>query len=117
MGKNSTTEEFIQKAKKIHGNKYNYSLVVYTKRTEKVKLICPIHGIFEQRAGCHISNGRGCAKCRILNLFLTNEDFIKKAQKKHKNKYAKENGIRLIRIPFTKINNIDELLSFDLNIS
>ena len=46
--KKLTTEEFIKRAKEIHGDKYDYSLVEYKGIYEKVKIICPIHGLFEQ---------------------------------------------------------------------
>lgn len=41
-----TTEEFIEKAKKVHGDKYDYSLVEYKDSRVKVKIICPKHGVF-----------------------------------------------------------------------
>lgn len=46
MSKKLTTEEFIEKARKIHGNKYDYSKVVYVNSQTKVCIICPIHGEF-----------------------------------------------------------------------
>jgi len=39
-----TTEEFIKKAKKVHGDKYDYSKSVYTEYNNKITIICPIHG-------------------------------------------------------------------------
>jgi len=39
-----TTEEFIKKAKKVHGDKYDYSKSVYTGYNNKITIICPIHG-------------------------------------------------------------------------
>ena len=60
--KAKTIEEFIKQCKKIHNNKYNYSLVNYKNNKQKIKIICPIHGEFEQRASSHI-NGLGCKKC------------------------------------------------------
>ena len=55
-------EEFIEKFSKIHNNKYDYSLVNYGKNNkEKVKIICPIHGIFEQSPRLHLNYG--CPKC------------------------------------------------------
>ncbi len=58
----STTEQFKEKSNKIHNFKYDYSLVIYTGNGEKVKIICPIHGIFEQTPHGHL-NGRGCSEC------------------------------------------------------
>jgi G:T-mismatch repair DNA endonuclease (very short patch repair protein) len=62
--KRLSTKEFIKRSNKIHDNKYNYSLTDYTNRRNKVKIICPDHGMFEQKAGSHMQ-GRGCSKCNI----------------------------------------------------
>ena len=56
------TDEFIEKILKIHGNKYDYSKVKYTKAKNKIIIICKIHGDFEQEAYCH-SIGVGCPIC------------------------------------------------------
>jgi very-short-patch-repair endonuclease len=84
VGKNKTTEEFIENAKKIHGDKYDYSLVIYYSAYIKIKIICPIHGIFEQIPHNHI-NYNGCPYCKEsygekkIRLFLINNKikFIK----------------------------------------
>jgi len=78
-------EYFIKKSNKIHNNKYDYSLVEYKNTNTKVKIICPEHGIFEQTPHSH-SNGNGCSSCVGLKKPTTNE-FIKKANKIHNNKY------------------------------
>lgn len=62
--KSKTTEEFIEKAKLIHGDKYDYSLVKYKNKKTKIKIICKIHGIFEQLPFSH-RRGNGCKKCSI----------------------------------------------------
>ena len=80
-----TTEEFIKKAKEVHGDKYNYSKVEYTGRKKKVCIICPIHGEFWQRADLHLS-GTGCPKCSKKYKYIT-EEFIKKAKEVHGDKY------------------------------
>lgn len=54
---------FIDESKKIHGIFYDYSLVNYKNTNEKIKIICPIHGEFEQRPKHHY-NGSGCPICR-----------------------------------------------------
>jgi len=53
---------FVEKANKIHNNKYDYSLVEYINSKSKIKIICPIHGVFEQTPAKHLM-GRGCQKC------------------------------------------------------
>ncbi|MCK9415950.1 DUF723 domain-containing protein [Candidatus Dojkabacteria bacterium] len=85
-------EEFILDCKNKHNNKYDYSLVNYKNSKEKIKIICPIHGIFEQLAYDH-KNGRGCPKCAIEKNTKRNSlnDIIDKAILLHKNKYSYEN--------------------------
>jgi len=61
--RSSTIEKFIEKAKKIHGDKYDYSLVKYLNAKTKVKIICSKHGVFEQIPDNHLAN-KGCPKCR-----------------------------------------------------
>ena len=79
-----TTEEFIKISKEAHGNKYDYSLVVYTNKYGKVKIKCHnCDEIFEQIAECHY-NGRGCMKC-YGNPRKTKEEFIAKAKKLYPN--------------------------------
>ena len=57
-----TTEDFIERSKKIHGDLYDYSESVYINSGEKVKIICKKHGVFQQIAGGHYL-GHGCPKC------------------------------------------------------
>lgn len=80
-----TNEYFIDKSKKIHDDKYNYSLVDYINSKTKVKIICPIHGIFEQIPDSHL-HGRGCNICNGGVKLIINE-FIKKSNDIHENKY------------------------------
>lgn len=58
-----TTEQFIQRAKNIHGLHYDYSLVEYIDSHKKVKIICPLHGAFLQTPNAHTSGRQGCKKC------------------------------------------------------
>jgi len=88
--KNMSTNIFIEKAKKIHNNKYDYSLIEYINSKTKVKIICPEHGIFEQKPNTHLT-GRNCNKCantiRGFKKKLNLDEFIEKAQLIHGNKY------------------------------
>jgi len=79
-----TNEVFIKKGKKIHYDKYDYSLVEYIDCNTKIKIICPIHGIFEQRPSSHL-RGDGCSKCS--NNFSSKDEFIIKSTNIHNNKY------------------------------
>lgn len=58
-----STEEFIKRARKVHGDYYDYSLTKYTRSNNKVTIICPKHGKFEQVAKTHLE-GSGCPKCK-----------------------------------------------------
>lgn len=80
-----TQDEFIDKAKKIHGNKYNYSKVNYVNSQTKVIIICPEHGEFLQKPNAHL-NGNGCPYCGG-SIRHTNESFIEKAKSIHGDKY------------------------------
>lgn len=57
-----TTEEFIQRAKAVHGDKYDYSKVKYVNNKTKVCIICPEHGHYEQVPSSHL-RGHGCPIC------------------------------------------------------
>jgi hypothetical protein len=85
MCKKLTTEEFIQKAKKIHGDKYDYSLVEYKDAKTKIKIICPKHGKFEQIPKNHLS-GYQCPKC-VGGVKYSQTEFLNKAKQKHGFKY------------------------------
>jgi very-short-patch-repair endonuclease len=75
---------FISRAMRIHNKKYDYSLVDYIRNDVKVKIICPEHGMFEQKPSKHLS-GQGCPKCANKN--ITNQEFIEKCNKIHNGKY------------------------------
>lgn len=59
----SDTEDFIQKAKEVHGDKYDYSKTEFINGSEKICIICPKHGEFWQSARQHLVLGYGCQKC------------------------------------------------------
>lgn len=85
------TEDFIERAKKIHTDrKYNYSKVNYINNYTKVCIICPKHGEFWQKPNKHLL-GHGCPGCKkesmSRKLSFCNEEFIKKANTVHNNKY------------------------------
>ena len=89
-GLEKTTEEFIEQAKKIHGDKFDYSKVNYIDSKHKVIIICTKHGEFKQKPGHHL-NGQGCPFCRAESvgkrMSLVLDTFIEKANKKHFGKY------------------------------
>lgn len=89
--KRMTTDEFIFKARKKHGDKYDYSLVNYINNNTEVSIICKKCGIvFYQKPIKHLA-GQGCRFCAIkerANLQKINyDDFIRRAKIVHGDKY------------------------------
>lgn len=173
-----TQEEFIEKSKLTHGDKYDYSLVEYKNSLENVSIICKIHGVFSQAPVQHV-RGRGCPKCKnsmgaqlvddyltsreipficeykdhecyyqnkllfdfavfkdsncteLLSLieydglqhfksvgFYGGDEAYEKIQIRDriKDQYCLTNGIKLIRIPYTEMANIETILDKELQI-
>ena len=86
-----TTEQFVKESQEIFGDLFDYSNVIYVNRRKKIKIICPIHGQFEQSPFLHLKSKTGCPKCgRELNdenRTKTTEIFIKNAESVHNGKY------------------------------
>jgi len=101
------TETFIKRAQELHkdpcGNPlYIYDESVYKNVREKIKIKCPKHGPFFQKADQHLNSGCGCRYCAAercsLRLTHTKEEFVKDSMRIHKNKdgtpkYGYENVI------------------------
>lgn len=101
MGTKFTTQDFITKAKNVHGEKYDYSQTIYKSSRDKVMIICPKHGLFNQIASSHLS-GNGCPKCARewsnerkqhhmesarRSRGMTTEQWIERAKSVHGDKY------------------------------
>lgn len=78
-------EEFIQRSQSVHKGYYDYSLVAYTNSDTVVKIVCPKHGVFEQRPYLHL-RGSKCASCAKVKKKTTHE-FICEALSIHDDKY------------------------------
>lgn len=89
MSRKITIDEFIRRAREKHGDKYDYSKVVYKSKDENVCIICPEHGEFWQTPANHYKHG--CPKCGIKLTsdakLKTTEDFIKESKSKFGDKY------------------------------
>lgn len=93
---NLTLNKFIEKANKIHDNKYDYSKSVYVNYNTPLTIICPIHGEFQQTPTRHL-NSSGCIKCAM--------------EEKHKR--GKNNKQSFISKATAKYGNIDDYSSID----
>jgi hypothetical protein len=81
------TKIFVEKARKVHGDKYNYSQSVYTGNKNKIKIICKEHGEFFQSPLDHYGQKKcGCRKCSGI-FPMDSESFIKISNNLHKGKY------------------------------
>ena len=90
MSKKRTTEDFVELSQKVHGDKYDYSLVNYKSKEDKVDIICPIHGVFSQKASLHLK-GSQCPQCSYIqrgnNCKKTKQEFILESNKIHNSFY------------------------------
>lgn len=84
MPKKFTQDEFVSRANIVHGNKYDYSKVVYNGSKSKITIICPHHGEYTKVASAHLG-GCGCSFCSGYR--YTTDTFIDKALLVHKGKY------------------------------
>lgn len=82
-------EDFIEKAKFHHGDKYDYSKSIYKSSQEKINIICPLHGEFYQLAQDHM-RGFGCAKCAGLD----KKEYISSSLNEELDKYIIKNFIQ-----------------------
>lgn len=77
MDKRFKGYQFLDRANKIHGDYYDYSLTEYKLSKQKVKIICPEHGVFEQTPDGHLS-GKGCKRCGVERALIKFKDNIRK---------------------------------------
>lgn len=107
MVKKFTTKEFVAKAKKVHGDKYDYSKVEYINSRTPVTIICPIHGEFQQTPADHLM-GHGCRKCgrMVVAKTLSNKtnSFIEKAKEIHGDRYD-----------YSKVNYINNITKIKIH--
>ena len=92
LTKKKTVEQFIEKAKEIHGDKYDYSLVEYKNTWTKIKIICQAHGEFFQKPMEHL-RGHGCLQCalernkskgcKVIEQFLEENQILFEREKKY----------------------------------
>lgn len=73
--KKNRKEKFLEQSKEVHGNRYDYSKVVYVDDETLVKIGCPEHGEFEQTPHKHLI-GERCEKCLTLLSFEESKSYI-----------------------------------------
>ena len=122
----NTTEYFVNKAKEVHGDRYDYSDVDYTRSFTPVTILCTIHGPFTQTPSVHLS-GSGCRQCANDSIGLSNSDnnesYIAKAVKIYGDRFdyskldykgtfdsitviCKEHNVTFTQLPNAHLNHI-----------
>lgn len=90
MSKQVTTEDFIKRARDVHGDRYDYSKSIYTGCEKDIEIICHEHGPFWQMPSNHLK-GKGCRKCGIASLTVSKrvpfDKFLEEAKLVHGDKY------------------------------
>lgn len=85
-----TTEQFIEKARLVHGDRFDYSLTEYVSRAQNVKIICKKHGVFEQLPSNHL-DGSICPECARIERGersrISQDEFIRRAKEEHGDRY------------------------------
>lgn len=84
--KRLTTEEFVERSRAVHGDRYDYSKAVYVDKRTKVEIVCPEHGSFWQLPTNHWK-GQGCPVCAGRAREFTTESFVERARKVHGDAY------------------------------
>jgi hypothetical protein len=91
-----TQEQYIDRVKSVHGAKYSYENTQYTSVSKKIRVTCPLHGVFQIAASGHIQ-GRGCKACgsikRAISHRLTQEEFLARVKDVHGDKYGLEEAV------------------------
>jgi len=73
-------DKFIEKAKQVHGDKYDYSKTEYITARNKVTITCPLHGDFDIKAGLHVNSKQGCRECGYMFSSFKKNEWIAKAK-------------------------------------
>lgn len=89
-GRGLSTDEIVKMFTNLHGDKYDYSKVVYTKMHDKVTIICPEHGEFMQTPSKHLL-GQGCPECAVDKRAemknIGQEEFIRRCKELYGDQY------------------------------
>lgn len=105
---NQSTEIFVNRAKLIHGNKYDYSKAKYKTAKEKLEIICEIHGSFLQTPDKHINGAHGCKKCGFI-------ETQRKQSEKAKQEFAsKANSIHNNKFDYSKVKYINTKIKIEI---
>jgi len=90
-----STDDFVARAKTLHGERLDYSLVQYVGAKIPVVISCPVHGQFSQTPQDHLRSPSGCPQCSALSRTekqtSSTEEFVERSLVIHGGKYSYEN--------------------------
>ena len=94
---NYSTQEWVQEAIAVHGDRYDYGRVVYVRNSDKIIITCKQHGDFEQAPKSHL-RGQGCAKCGFESSAAKQTEesknrFIERSRAVHGDRYDYEHVV------------------------
>ncbi len=78
---------FLDKARAVHGDRYDYSMVRYVNNRTPITICCKVHGKFTQIPFVHYEQKSGCPKCHPKTYPLNFNSFVARARLVHCNKY------------------------------
>lgn len=91
-----STKDFIKKARAIHGDIYNYSMVRYRTFHEKVSIRCKEHDFFDQTPASHL-RGAGCPDCGLMkrakSQSLGQDEFLSRVKTIFGNQYVYSSAV------------------------
>lgn len=91
----NSQEDFLRKAKEVHGDEYDLSQTIYTSSSKKIQIICKKHGLFSMRS-VNFLMGQKCRRCNSNIFVQTQEEFLAKAKEVHLDRFD------LSQIKFTR---------------
>ena len=83
-----TTSSYVKAIRAIHGDKYDYSEVVYTRLKKHVTIICPTHGKFTRQACTMLIGKTGCPNCDNTGKTMLKDEYIERASAKFNNRFT-----------------------------
>ena len=94
-----SNDEFIQRCKDVHSERYDYSKTEYVNSRVKVDIICKTHGIFSQNAGFHMEGG-GCPRCSDSKGEVRISKYLEDNNIEYIREYKFDDCVNKLKLPF-----------------
>lgn len=104
-----TKEQFVERANRVHGNKYDYSDLVYVTAHTLSKIKCKVHGDFNQKPYSHL-NGSGCPECSVEVVGQHSRDRSPNSVESIKKQFAETHGDKYTYENFLKFKTVHDVI-------